>query len=210
MKPVMGIDFDNTIVDYGQLISDTAVAMGLSPRGGPKSKGQIRDQVRQLPDGELNWQRLQAAVYGPEIHRAVPSLGVGTFLRGCKQRGLEVYIISHKTRFAAQDNGGVDLREAALGWLDQNGFLGEGEAGIDPSRVYFEETRLAKVRRIGDMGCTHFIDDLKETFLDTGFPDGIAKILYAPHPGDQPLPGITFADNWDSIADLVFDGSSTG
>jgi len=203
---VVGIDFDNTIVDYVQLISDTAAEMGLALGSGPKSKDEVRDLVRNLPDGELNWQRLQASIYGPGIRKAGPSAGVMTFLTGCKQRELEVYIVSHKTQFAAQDSGGVDLREAAVSWLEKNKFLVESETGISQSRVYFGDTRLEKVQRIQDLGCTHFIDDLVETFLDPSFPTGVTKILYSPNPAGQPDPDIIVADSWDSAANLVFDG----
>ena len=209
MKPVVGIDFDNTIVDYSQLISDTAAEMGLSLGTGPKSKDEVRDLVRNLPDGELNWQRLQASIYGPGIRKANPSPGVMTFLTGCKQRGLEVYIVSHKTRFATQDNGGVDLQKAAVRWLEENNFLDERETGISQSRVYFEDTRNEKLQRIRDLGCTHFIDDLVETFLDPSFPTGVTKILYSTNPGGQSHPDIVVADSWDSAANLVFDGLPT-
>ena len=205
MTPVVGIDFDNTVVDYGRLFKETAVAMGLSLNGGPESKEEVRDLVRNLPDGELNWQRLQASIYGPEIQKAIPSPGVKTVLTGCKQRGLEVYIVSHKTQFAAQDNGGVDIREAAISWLVDNNFLKESETGIDQSRVYFEDSRHEKVLRIRALGCTHFIDDLAETFLEPSFPDGVTKILYSPRSNQQPNPGILVADGWDSAARLVFD-----
>ena len=50
--------------------------------------------------------------------------------------------------------------------------------GLAEDRVFFEDTREAKVGRIGDARCTHFIDDLEEVFLTPGFPDDVRRILF--------------------------------
>ncbi|MEO8039521.1 MAG: haloacid dehalogenase-like hydrolase, partial [Betaproteobacteria bacterium] len=49
-----------------------------------------------------------------------------------------------------------------------------------PGRVFFELTKGEKLARIGTLGCTHFIDDLPEILLASGFPPGTARILFDP------------------------------
>jgi len=58
---LIGLDFDNTLVDYTAAFREEAAALGLSMPGA--SKTQIRDTLRLQPDGEILWQKLQARVY---------------------------------------------------------------------------------------------------------------------------------------------------
>jgi hypothetical protein len=77
--------------------------------------------------------------------------------------------VSHKTQFANYDTTETDLRKGALKWLDRAG----SSYGTDRSfrrDVYFESTRVDKINRIRSLGCTHFIDDLEETFREPSFP----------------------------------------
>ncbi len=62
----IGIDFDNTIVTYDDLMYSLAMEMGLINPAVRKSKKLIRDNIRELPDGEIEWQKLQGLVYGPK------------------------------------------------------------------------------------------------------------------------------------------------
>jgi hypothetical protein len=76
----------------------------------------------------------------------------------------------------------VNLRTAAMRWLEQEALFDEERYGLNRGRVFFEETRDAKIARIKALGITHFIDDLEETFLEKSFPGGVAQILYSPQP----------------------------
>ena len=67
MEQVIGIDFDNTLVDYSGLAYRLARERGLVEVAVPRNKRDIRDQIRQRPNGELEWQRLQADLYGHRI-----------------------------------------------------------------------------------------------------------------------------------------------
>ena len=53
-----------------------------------------------------------------------------------------------------------------MSWLDQHRFLDTGPYGLTSGDIYFESTRKDKVERIERLRCTHFIDDLEETFLE--------------------------------------------
>lgn len=202
-RRVVGIDFDNTIVSYDSLLFRLAREMGLVGPEAAANKHTIRDLVRQGKNGEVYWQELQAMAYGPRMGEAAIVPGVSEFIHACLTQEIRICIVSHKTQFAARDTQGVDLREAALGWMRQNRFFDLDGLGLDAADVYFEPTRAAKVARIRELDCTHFIDDLEETFLEPGFPEGTVKVLF--RPAGAPVPHgdwLAFAD-WGSIRECV-------
>ena len=99
------------------------------------------------------------------------------------------------------------LRTAALAWMTKNRFFEPEELGVSKMAVFFESTRREKLERIARLGCTHFIDDMEETFLEPLFPKNTAKILY--HPAD-PLPvcgrEVRVVRSWDEVGDDLFHG----
>ena len=100
---VIGVDFDNTIAIYDELFQRVASESGLIEPAVWKSKMEIRDAIQRLPDGEIEWQRLQGAVYGPRMGEAQLTDGITAFLESCHRHGAKVFIISHKTEFANYD-----------------------------------------------------------------------------------------------------------
>ena len=99
MSPVIGIDFDNTVINYDHLFYKIAVQRQLIPVNTIENKRYVRDKIWQLPDGDIEWQKLQAIAYGSRISDASPSIGVIKFLQGCLARKFRVNIVSHKTEF---------------------------------------------------------------------------------------------------------------
>ena len=69
-------------------------------------------------------------------------------------------------------------------------------------RVFFENSRAAKLARIGAVGCTHFIDDLEEMFRDPDFPARVSPILFA---ASGALPAGAVCSSWRQIAEVLFD-----
>ncbi len=100
MEYIIGIDFDNTLVNYDRLIHSIALERGLIPADTAKNKKTIRDAIRRFPAGEIEWQRLQAVLYGPGMKEARLARGVKPFFELAGRCGARVYIISHKTEFA--------------------------------------------------------------------------------------------------------------
>lgn len=173
----IGLDLDNTLVTYDALFSTVARSRKLLPPDFAGGKRDVRDAVRLLPDGELEWQSLQAHIYGAGILDAAPAPGVRDFIRRAVGQGIGMVVVSHKTEHAAGDPGGVNLRDAARKWLRTSGIVGSG--AIPEGSVYFEDTREAKIARIIQLQCTHFIDDLEEVFNDPAFPARVDKLLIA-------------------------------
>lgn len=194
---IVGIDFDNTIINYDTLFYEGALRRGLIPTDLPRKKKLVRDQIRKQPEGEMEWRRLQAEVYAMRLGRGTPSDGVLDFFLFCKSHRFKIYIISHKSEFSSYDIVKTNLHLPALTWLAEYNFFAHEKFGLSPNQVFFENTRKAKTNRIQRLGCTHFIDDLEETFLDPTFPKGIQKILYGSLAG--PLPGVLTMAHWKQI-----------
>jgi len=201
---VIGVDFDNTLVSYDEPIYRMALARGLIAPETTQSKRVVRDTLRRLPQGEQMWQEIQRVVYGAHIHHARVIEGVQAFFAHCRAHHVPVFIISHKTEFPNGDPNGVNLREAAKAWMACHQFFSSTGLGLSPSDVYFESSRQEKIARIRSLGCTHFIDDLEETFLEASFPHEVERILFAAHGPSMSPPTVTTVTTWKEITDYVF------
>jgi hypothetical protein len=175
----IGIDFDNTLINYDRVFLAAARERGLVTADFQGSKRAVRDAIRRLSGGELAWQRLQGYVYGAGIGGAVPHLGAKAFLRRCVAEQVPVFIVSHKTRYGHHDPARVDLRRAALDWMAAHGLFRPDGAAIPPDHVFFEDDRGLKLARLVNLECTHFIDDLEEVFADPRFPAAVRRILFS-------------------------------
>jgi hypothetical protein len=203
----IGIDFDNTIIRYDDVFASAASARALLPADFRGGKQAVRDAIRLRPDGEQDWQRLQGHVYGTGIAAARPFPGVDDFLRRARANGVRVLIVSHKTEYGHFDPDRVNLRAAALQWLQAQGFFQpDGFAALDRRDVHFAATRAEKLARIGALGCELFIDDLAEVLTDPDFPAGVARILLSDRAAEQAGQndaGYRVCRSWQAIADMV-------
>lgn len=200
----IGIDFDNTLAGYDPLFARVAQEWGFLPSGFSGRKKEVRDAVRRLDAGESLWMRLQAEVYGPRMAEAVLIDGAAPFLRACRDRGVPVFVVSHKTPYAAAAPDGVNLHAAALAWMEAQGFFAEDGFALDRTHVFFEPTREAKCQRIGSLRCRLFIDDLEEVFREPSFPAGIGRLLLHGESGPPPEGPFTPYPDWFAIAEAVF------
>jgi hypothetical protein len=198
----IGLDLDNTLINYDRPFYLIALARGLIPRDFAGTKRDIRDHVRLLPGGEgdIQWQHLQAEVYGPAISSATAAEGALDFIRRARTFGAELTIVSHKTALANMGTHNVNLRDAARAWLLDNGMLGPGT--VPEGNLYFEDTRAEKIARIVALGCTHFIDDLEEVFDDPAFPNNVERLHFTSAAG---VPGSRYRSyaSFCEIADAL-------
>jgi len=201
---IVGIDFDNTIVGYDELLWSVARERGLISDSTGATKREIRDRIRLLPDGEIEWQKCQAVLYGSRIAEARLIEGVGAFLKICRGREIPVHIVSHKTEFSRFDSSGTNLRTAALEWMAAKRFFAPDGLRFTERDVHFAATRDGKIERIRELGCTHFIDDLEETFLEPGFPEATVRLLYEPGRMSPAPPGVALMRTWQEIHDYFF------
>lgn len=199
----IGVDFDNTLVSYDRAFAAVGKEEGLLPADFTGGKDAAKRRLcEERPDGYL-WERLQGLVYGRRIDRAELYEGAAEFFRQSRERGGRVYIVSHKTVLAHHDPLRTNLRESALGWMKQQGFFDAHGFGLDTGQVFFEDTRDAKVRRIGELDCQIFVDDLPEVLGHADMPLACRKILFA---GEHSGP-FEYAANWTEVCAAVFQRS---
>ncbi|MGQ0665458.1 MAG: hypothetical protein ACT4O4_00330 [Nitrospiraceae bacterium] len=206
---VVGVDFDNTIANYDELMYAIALERRLIRADLTRNKKLIRDAIRALPDGETHWRGVQVTAYGPRMHEARLIDGVREFFTGCRRRSIPVYIVSHKTEYANFGEANVDLRAAATAWLEQHGFFDPGGPGLPRPGVFFESTREEKIARIKALRATHFIDDLEETFREDAFPHTVQKILFTAHGRPDDLSGAVSFPTWGKIHEYLLGSAVT-
>jgi hypothetical protein len=197
----IGLDFDNTLVDYDRLFFVLARERGLVSEALPPTKLAVRDTVRRLPDGELLWQRLQAAAYGGRICEASLFPGAQAFMTLARRCGMNIFIVSHKTRVAKE--GRADMHQAALAFMRSKGFFDPAGPSLHADRIFFEATRRAKVARIGGLGLGVFVDDLPEVFVEPGFPEATVRVLFAPA-GAEAAPDFAVVGSYAELSRMVF------
>ena len=206
---IIGVDLDNTLISYDELIYRCAVDAGLIPATTRRHKKTIRDHIRQLPDGERSWIQLQVYIYGEGLAGAQPFEGALEFLQECRMRGLQTCIVSHKTEDCVLDGRLINLRDHAFGWLTRNGLFDADRIGLERSQIFFESTRDAKIDRIRILGCTHFIDDLEEVLAHPDFPATVERLLFDPYTENGAVGGVKVFHAWKTIRDhLLGDGQS--
>ena len=199
---IIGVDFDNTIVCYDELFRKVALERGAIPATTPPSKGAVRDYLRQTGQEPL-WTELQGYVYGPRMQEASPFPGALEFFRGCKARGVPVFVISHRTLYPYLGER-YDLHQAARDWLAAYGFHDAQRIGLPRDHVCFELSKQEKLARIAQMGCTHFIDDLPEFLEEPAFPPGVERLLFDPNDVQPECTVARRMDSWPAIATLLF------
>ena len=159
-KTKIGIDLDNTIISYDRAFQQGAISKGLVDKSCKLHKNALRDLIRRSPDGETEWQKLQGYVYGEGIKTAVLFPGVYRFLWRCKQRKIDVEIVSHKTEFGHFDKNKISLRDSATNFLKNHDLLDNKNLLI--KKVTYKGTRKEKIDYIKENNFELFIDDLEE------------------------------------------------
>lgn len=196
----IGVDFDNTIACYDTVFRTLAREAGLLPEGFSGGKQAVRDAVRERA-GDEAWRGLQAKAYGRRMNEAEPFHGVFAQLAAWRAGDAEVMIVSHKTRQSNFAPDGSDFRVAARTWMAHHGLF--DSVGLDGEDVHFLDSRSAKVRRIADLQCDVFIDDLEEIFLEPAFPGGARKILFDPAGRGCDRPDIEACRSWRAVGEAI-------
>ena len=185
----IGLDLDNTVIDYTPAYPVIAARIGLSREFVDRES--IRTLLRKSEDDDLEWQRFQALLYTDGLTFARPAGGLSDFLKLCATMNVRVFIISHKTATTPVQFGARYLRELAQTWLMNQGIV---PGYVQEEDVYFCSTQVEKVRTIASLGCQTFVDDLMEVLEHPVLPIDILRFHYrmdapvfdSPAPGAQP------------------------
>lgn len=174
---IFGLDFDNTIVSYDSLFHKVAVELNLINQDFSVNKIKIRDYLRSINKEEV-WTEMQGYVYGFRMQEAESFPHIKDFFNKVLESGHQIIIISHKTKYPFIGEK-YDLHEAAKSWIVKN-LITDISNDFTLEHCFFETTKEMKVKKIDEMNCDIFIDDLPEILENIYFPDRCQKILFDP------------------------------
>ncbi|MDB2434631.1 hypothetical protein N9W66_10885 [Luminiphilus sp.] len=194
---IVGVDFDNTIVDYTGVFHAVGVESGCIPKSVGLTKAAVKkylcDQNR-----ENEWTKLQGIVYGSGILNAKPYPGVCHVIREMIQRDIDVFVISHKTAYPILGNK-VSLHESAMKWLVCHDIAGKDIYKIPSNKIFFNETQKEKIQKISQLKCDFFIDDLSTIFKSADFPRKTKGFFFNTSACSQELYNATEVRSWLEI-----------
>jgi len=179
----IGLDFDNTIVSYEKVYRRLVEKHGAEIVPGQSAKNILRDHFHRKGEADV-FTRIQGEVYGPGLADAEAYPGFSSCLEQLTADGWKVVVVSHRTKHPLAGPA-HDLHQAARQFLEASGWLGK-----KIREAHFEETKEAKLARIGHCGCSFFVDDLPEILAHPAFPTDCRPLLFDPsgHPEKDILP----------------------
>lgn len=203
----IGIDFDNTIINYDNVFYEVALEHKVVPPAIKPTKLAVRDWLRSQDKEEI-WTEIQGYVYGARITEAEAYPGIFEFLRWAKSKNISVSIISQKT-VKPFIGPGYDLHKSAKMWIEEH-LNDETGPLIAMKNIYFEITRENKWARIASTAATHFIDDLPEILTAEAFPETAQRILFDPEGkhGKAEDSFLITMNNWKEILNF-FNGKNS-
>ena len=192
----IGLDFDNTIVNYDEVFKEIAIKLKIIPKNWKGSKAELRSYLLKKNYENL-WKKLQGLVYGKYMSKAKVNPGFKNFLLKAKILKAKVYIVSHKSIYGHYDKEKHLLRSAALKWIKKNKIT-------LVEKIYFESTILEKVKKIEELKLDFFVDDLSLILEHKFFPKKTKKILY-----NKSLPKIKnkkiiLTNTWSRVKSVIF------
>ena len=173
----IGIDLDNTIVDYDE--SYIQISKSLKLEVSSHNRETIKVFFQNSPKGDYSWQEFQSILYTSGLEYAQVANGLFEFLNLCNTKKIEIFIISHKTKTTPEEFGGADLRIPAINWLNTHKIT---PLKIKPENIFFCETQLVKIETINQLEVDMFIDDLEEVINHAKLNKNVQGVLYSKGP----------------------------
>lgn len=167
----IGIDLDNTIIDYSYSFFKAAIEDNLISNRQSKSKKAIKS-ILISRFGENVWTKLQGKIYGEKIMTAKKYKNFDNFVNCMSSKAIEIFIVSHKTKYPFLGKK-IDLHNSANLWIKKN-----IKNKIKKKNIYFETTLNKKIKRIKSLKLDYFIDDLEKVLNHKNFPENCNKILF--------------------------------
>ena len=192
----IGIDLDNTIVIYDDLIRRQADLINVPVN--LKSKKDIADYLRNN-NLENKWTEIQGLIYGPLMYRAKIASNFFDVVTELVKKSVEIVIISHRTRYSQYD-GSYDLHESASIWLNENIFVKLMGFKI---KVFFAETIEEKINIIRDQKVDYFIDDLKKILNHKEFPTSTKKIFFTNVIDNNSSGDMSILTHWNLFFNII-------
>src|SRR3990167_7053233 len=198
----VGIDFDNTIVNYDQAFITIAKEWNIIPKNTLlKTKLQLRNYLLNELKNEEKWMKLQGYIYGKGMSYAELMPGFFEFIKKTYIKDIPIFVVSHKTEYGHFDEDKINLRQVALQWIKNQGLFAKNSS-LKQNDIYFESTRIEKISRIKQLKCTHFIDDLPEVLLDEQFPMEVKRYLFSSDSNNRNS-NFSICTNWEELQKVL-------
>ena len=196
----IGLDFDNTIVLYDEIFYNYALENDYIDPTTEKTKKAVRDELIKRGKEQL-FTQIQGIVYGKLICDALIQDGFINALVKLYNLNYKISIVSHKTKYPIIGEK-YNLHKSAYNWLIKNKILENKLFQLNASNIYFEETEEKKIKRIKEIGCTHYIDDLSKILLK--LDDDITKIHFVKGASNFDNKNKFFIlDDWNNFDKLI-------
>ena len=196
----VGIDFDNTIVNYDGVFHSVAITEGLIPPhiGNKKSDVQAYLHAKGKHD-EFTW--LQGLVYGKRIGLASVYDGFRDFLSFCHSNHVKVFVVSHKSKYPIIGKK-YNLHTCALRFLQDNNLFDDGM--LNEQNVFLEETLNGKIEKACDLNLDFFVDDLVKIVENDRLSSNTNTILFDPDKKHGRSIASSVASSWPMTLRLIF------
>ncbi len=186
----LGIDLDTALVDYSRPLAVAAAARGLVPAGFAGDCRTLHQAVTGLPAGAAEWARLVELAQGRLMDLAELVAGASAVLGICRDRGIDVVLVSLRPPAATSAHDHTDLWAAATDWLARHGAFQADGLAIPHGNLMFVTSRRARLDAILAAGCSHFVDGDADG-PDPVFVAGIDRLRLGP-------------DGWAAVATTLF------
>ena len=192
----IGIDLDNTLVDYTQAFNNYLANSFNCAFPDKISKKSVK-KFLYSKGGDLLWQKCQFEVYSFKVPGAQTARGLKKFIAEMRGYG-EIFIISHKSNFAAYDEQKTrNLRSSALDWLKAKSIISPNSIAVE--NVFFANTIEEKIKFIANLKITHFIDDLEQILSHPSFPIETKRYLFS----NLNVPGFTTVNDFTHLVKKI-------
>lgn len=194
----IGIDFDNTIVNY-----DSVFTFLLKKKFNIYKSGLSKKSIRKLIinlKNEKSWMQMQGQAYGKYMHKSIISPGFINFLYRSILNGSQIFIVSHKTKFGHFDKSKTNLRNESKKWLKKNVNFNK-KICIPEKNIFFLSSIHHKIKKIKSLNLDFFIDDLELILENKNFPSRTKKILFNDSKINNKI--VNFPD-WRNISHYIF------
>ena len=189
----IGLDLDNTIINYDNIFYEVAYEKNLIPKYIEKSKNAVKDYLH-INGKHKDFTLIQGQVYGTFLLRAKLYEGVKSFVNFMIQKGNIIYIVSHKTKYPILGPK-INMHEKALEFLNKKGIV--NKFLINKDNIYFEDTLENKINKIVELNIDVFIDDLPVVISNINLLNKTKGILI--DYGKKEVEGPHIKHDWTSI-----------
>jgi len=188
IKKKIGIDLDNTIINYENSFKRFLKEHNIQVKKIDKFK--IKKLIKKNKKF-TNWTQAQEEIYGKYIIYAKKFKFYDLFESFALKNKFKLYIISHKTRLSEYSKK-YNLKKEANLWLKKN-------LKKKKYKIFFLNSITEKLNKIKTINPDFYIDDLEKILINKRLPKRIKKILFSIKKKSK----IVNFDNWKKIKEFI-------